>query len=92
MVNLLISVLLSGLAVTFAIEFLYLGLFILFDKDITYNVLTIPLSFGALWCFADLSKWFVVSVPATSFVVLMTNKFLNKPAVFNASRKQLPRL
>jgi hypothetical protein len=92
MVNLLVSVLLSGLAVTFAIEFLYLVIGFFLDKDITYNFLTLPLSFGALLCLANISKLFLVTVPATAFIVLFINKYINKQSVYNIPRRQLPRL
>jgi len=91
MVNLLVSVILSGLAVTFAIEFLSLALGLFLDKETIYNFLSLPASFGALVCLSHITLKMVVSVPATAFLVLVTSKWLNKPVVINNSRRQLPR-
>jgi len=91
MVNLLISVILSGIAVTFAIEFVSLVLTFFLDKDVIYNTLSLPASFGALMCFYSLNKTFIIAVPATAFIVLIISKWLNKPVVFNANRRNLPR-
>jgi Zn-dependent membrane protease YugP len=92
MVNLLISVLLSGIAVTFTIELLSLGLGLFIDKERIYSVLSLPLSFGALICFYSVTKEFIVAVPAIAFVALVLNKMVNKPVVFNASRRNAQRL
>lgn len=91
MVNLLISVILSGLAVTFAIEFLSLGLRLLLSKERIYSLLSLPLSFGALTCFYTINLKFVVAVPAVSFIVLFINKYINKPMVL-ATPRRLPNL
>lgn len=92
MVNLLIASILSGLAVTFAIEASSLILGLVTDKQTIYGVLSLPFSFGAMFCFYNPNKMFIVSVPAVAFVVLVLNKYLNKPAVFTANRRQLPPL
>lgn len=91
MVNLLISVLLSGLAVTFTIEFVYLGLGLFFGKERIYSVLSLPLSFGALLCFYSVDRTYLVAVPAIAFVVLFINKYINKPVMLPNSRR-LPNL
>ena len=62
------------------------------DKERIYSVFSLPFSFGALMCFYSLEKTFIVSVPATAFIVLVLNKMVNKPVVFNASRRNAPRL
>jgi hypothetical protein len=87
MVNLLISVLLSGLAVTFTIELLSLGLGLLISKEKLYAFLSLPLSFGALLCFYSINLKFVVSVPAVSFIALLINKYINKPITIAAPRR-----
>jgi hypothetical protein len=86
MVNLLVAVLLSGLAVTFTIEFIYLFVGLLISKERLYSVLSLPLSFGALYCYYPLETSFVVSVPAISFIVLFINKYINKPIVLPSRR------
>jgi hypothetical protein len=92
MTNLLTSVILSGLAVTFTIEFLALGLSMFIQKETIYAVFSLPFSFAAMCCFYSINIRFVVLVTATAFVVLVTNKVLNKPVIVNASRRQLPKL
>jgi len=89
MANLLISVVLSGLGVTFAIEFLFLGVQLFISKDFFYNILSLPLSFGALTCFYSINLHFVVAVPAVAFIVLFINKYINKPTLVT---RQLNRL
>jgi hypothetical protein len=91
MVNLLIAVLLSGLAVTFTIELLSLGLSFIISKEKLYALLSLPLSFGALLCFYDINIEFAVSVPAVSFIALLINKNINKPVAIAAPRR-LPNL
>jgi hypothetical protein len=92
MVNLLIVVFLSGIAVTFTIELISLGLGLFFNKERIYSVFSLPLSIGALMCFYSLDKKSIVAIPAIAFVVLMLNKFINKPVVINASRRNTPRI
>jgi hypothetical protein len=92
MVDLIISVLLSGIAVTFAIEFFSLALVWFFDKERIYSVLALPLSFGALICMYQIDRIFFVSVPASAFVVLLLNKLVNKPVIINTPRRNLPKL
>jgi hypothetical protein len=87
MVNLLIAVLLSGLAVTFTIELLSLGLSFIISKEKLYAFLSLPLSFGALLCFYSVNLKFVVSVPAISFIALLINKYINKPITIAAPRR-----
>jgi len=90
MVNLLISVILSGIAVTFAIEFLALGLQLIIGKEKIYSIMSLPLSFGALTCFYEINLRFVVAVPAISFIVLFINKYINKPMVLTTPRRLPP--
>ena len=90
MVNLLITVILSGLAVTFTIEFVSLAIGLFFSKERIYAVLSLPLSFGALLCFSPIDTTYVVAVPAISFVVLFINKYINNPTVL--APRRLPTL
>ena len=91
MVNLLISVILTGMAVTYAIEFLDLITYVIVDKSFLNKLLPMPLSLGAFYLLKYWDLKLVVAVPAASFLSLMINKYLNKPVVFEA-RRQLPRL
>jgi hypothetical protein len=87
MVNLLVAVLLSGLAVTFTIELISLGLGLIISKEKLYAFLSLPLSFGALLCFYSINLRFVVSVPAVSFIALLVNKYINKPITIASPRR-----
>lgn len=89
MTDILIPVLLAGMAVTFVIEFLDLIMLGILTKPTLYNFLAIPLSFLGLWAQLEIQYDFFVLVPATAFVVMMLNKYLNKPVVINS---RLPRL
>jgi len=87
MVNLLVAVLLSGLAVTFTIELISLGLGLFISKEKLYAFLSLPLSFGALLCFYSINLRFVVSLPAVSFIALLVNKYINKPITIATPRR-----
>lgn len=89
MVDLLISILLSGCAVTFVVEFLFLITIGFFFKERIYAVLTLPLSFGAMYVFSNIDWTYFVSVPATAFVALMLNKYLNTQQVSSTRLKRL---
>lgn len=83
MVDLLISVLLSGLAVTFIVELLALMFVLFVNKETLYMFLPVPLSFGAMYAFYDIELVMLITVPATAFIALMLNKYLNKPTVIS---------
>ena len=89
MTNLLIAVVLSGCASTFAIEFIALWATIFFRKENIYTTLTLPLSFGSLFSMGYSNKFLIVGIPSTAFVTLVLNKFVNRPVVASA---RLPRL
>lgn len=89
MVDLLITIILSGFAVTFAVELLALILWMFFNKETLYNFLTLPFSFGSLYLFYQLDKTFAVTVPATAFIALMLNKYINTKAVTSTRLNRL---
>lgn len=89
MVDLLITIVLSGFAVTFAIELLALILWSFANKETLYNFLTLPLAFGALYLFYALDKTFVVAVPAIAFISLMLNKYINTKSVSSTQLRRL---
>jgi len=91
MANLLISVILIGMAVTYAIEFLDLVTYILVDKSLLNKLLPMPLSLGAFYLLGYWDLKLIVTVPSAAFLSLMINRYLNKPVVLEA-RRQLPRL
>ena len=91
MTDLLLSVVLAGLAVTYILELLdltYLGAWI--GKSNINIFFALPLSFGALYVLNGVDINLVVLVPAATFVSLALAKYLNKPTVVAQSR--IPRL
>ena len=89
MVDLLISVILSGFAITFTVELLALLLVWFFNKETLYTWLSLPLSFGAMSVLYNIDKSFIISVPSTAFVALILKKYLNAPVVSSTRLKRL---
>ena len=90
MVDLLISVIVVAFAVTYLLELLDLTLLGAWIGKSNINVFfALPLSFGGLFAFHELTFDLVVLVPATTFVSLFLSKYLNKPTVV---QQRLPRL
>jgi hypothetical protein len=89
MIDLLITILIAGVAVTYVIEFLELVTTGLFGVPLLNKFLTLPLSFGALISQNSLSMQFIIAVPAIATVALLLSKYLNKPRVV---QQRLPRL
>ncbi|CAB4166938.1 hypothetical protein UFOVP964_37 [uncultured Caudovirales phage] len=87
MVNLLVAIVLSGIAVTFVIEFISLGLALFYKKERIYSVFSLPLSFGAFLCFYDITRTFFVAVPAISFIALVINRNINRTLVVSNTRR-----
>jgi general stress protein CsbA len=81
MTDLLLIVFLTGLAVTYVIEFLDM----LFNK-----YLAMPLSFLGLFSQMSIDYSFFVLVPAITLVSLVIGMWLNKPTLVQTQR--LPRL
>jgi hypothetical protein len=89
MIDLLITVVIAGVAVTYIIEFLELVTTGLFGVPLLNKFLTLPLSFGALISQNSLDMQFIIAVPAIATVALLLSKYLNKPRVV---QQRLPRL
>lgn len=89
MVDLLISIILSGFAITFTVELLGLLLVWFVSKETLYTWLSLPLSFGAMFILYDIDKSFFISVPATAFIALVLKKYLNAPVVTSTRLKRL---
>jgi hypothetical protein len=89
MVDLLITILIAGVAVTYVIEFIELITTGMFGVPLLNKFLTLPLSFGALISQNSLSMQFIIAVPAIATVALLLSKYLNKPRVV---QQRLPRL
>ena len=90
MVDLLLSVILVAFAVTYVLELLDLTLLGAWIGKANINVFfALPLSFGGLYVFHNLTINLAVLVPAATFVSLFLSKYLNKPTVV---QQRLPRL
>jgi hypothetical protein len=89
MIDLLITIVIAGVAVTYVIEFLELVTTGLFGVPLLNKFLTLPLSFGALISQNSLDMQFIIAVPAIATVSLLLSKYLNKPRVV---QQRLPRL
>jgi hypothetical protein len=90
MTDILIPVLLTGLAVTYVIEFLELFISEFITKPTLNKYLALPLSFGGLLAQLELDYDFFVLVPAATFISLVIGMWLNKPQVVQTQR--LPRI
>lgn len=82
MTDLLISVLLTGFAVTYILELLDLSIIGAWISKTTINlVFALPFTFGGLYVLLGLTTHLYVAVPAATFVSLALGKYLNKPTV-----------
>jgi hypothetical protein len=81
MIDLLITILIAGVAVTYVIELIELITTGIFGVPLLNKFLTLPLSFGALISQNSLSMQFIIAVPAIATVALLLSKYLNKPRV-----------
>jgi len=89
MIDLLITIIIAGVAVTYVIEFIELITTGMFGVPLLNKFLTLPLSFGALISQNSLDMQFIIAVPAIATVALLLSKYLNKPRVV---QQRLPRL
>lgn len=90
MVDLLISLIIVGFAVTYLLELLDLSILGAVIGKSNINVFfALPLSFGGLFLFNGLTLELLITVPAATFVSLALGKYLNKPSVV---QQRLPRL
>ena len=89
MIDLLITIVIAGVAVTYIVEFIELVTVGMFGVPLLNKFLTLPLSFGALISQKSLDMQFIIAVPAIATVALLLSKYLNKPRVV---QQRLPRL
>lgn len=89
MTDLLITIIIAGIAVTYVIEFIELITLGMFGVPLLNRILTLPLSFGALFSQYPLNKSMITAVPATTFIAVAISKWLNKPSVV---ANRLPRI
>ena len=86
MTDLLISILITGIAITYVIEFINLITADFFGISGLNKFLTLPLSLGGLWLLDVTEIYLVVAVPAAGFISLYIGKQLDKPVVANLPR------
>jgi len=89
MVNLLLSIIIAGFAITFVVELIALATSWFFKKEILYALLSLPLSFFYMSIFTDITTTLFVSVPASAFVALMLNRQLNASKVSTTRLQRL---
>ena len=82
--DIVISVLLTGMAVTYVIEFLDLFISGFITKPTLNKYFALPLSFLGLWAQLNIEMDFFVLVPAATFVSLAIGMYLNKPVVIKS--------
>lgn len=91
MVNLLLTTILIGAAVSYALEFLDAISMGLLDKITINKIFSIPFSTIGVWLMQQ--SWSIemfVTVPAATFVSLALLKFINKPTQVQYQR--VPRI
>ena len=86
MTDLLISVALVGVAVTYAVEFIDLVTAGFFGVSVLNKFLSLPLSVGGLFALQTTDVKLVVAVPATAFVALFISKLINQPVATKVPR------
>lgn len=86
MTDLLISIFITGIAITYTVEFINLITVDFFGISGLNKFLTLPLSFGGLWLLDARGLSLVVAVPAAGFISLYIGKQLEKPVVTNLPR------
>lgn len=92
MTNLILTIILVGAAVTYAIELITALLYNFFlDDSVIKKWLSLPLSLGGMWVMQR--QWtvvLIVTVPAATFVSLFLIKYLNKPQ--QVDMRRVPRI
>lgn len=82
MTDLLVSVVLIGLAATYILELLDLTILGAWIGKSNINIFFAPLlTFAGLWLFEGLTVNLAVLVPAATFISLALTKYLNKPTI-----------
>jgi len=86
MTDLLISVALVGIAVTYIIEFIDLVTAGFFGVSVLNKFLSLPLSVGGLFVLGTTDIQLTVAAPATAFVALFISKLINQPVATKVPR------
>jgi hypothetical protein len=86
MTDLLISIIITGSAVTYAVEFLDLITTGFFGVKTLNKFVTLPFSCGALYLVGVHDIKLVIATPSATLVAILISRFLNRPVVTQASR------
>ena len=86
MTDLLISVVLVGVAVTYTVEFLDLVTTGFFGVSVLNKFLSLPLSVGGLFVLDTTDVKLAVAAPSTAFVALFISKLINQPIATKVPR------
>jgi hypothetical protein len=86
MTDLLISVALVGVAVTYIVEFIDLVTSGFFGVSILNKFLSLPLSVGGLFVLENNDLKLIVTAPATAFIALFISKLINQPVATKVPR------
>ena len=86
MTDLLISILITGTAIAYTIEFINLVTMDFFGLGGLNKFLTLPLSGLGLWLLDAPLHYIGVAIPAAAFIAAWISKQLNKPVVTNLPR------
>jgi hypothetical protein len=86
MTSLLIITLLSGIAVTYVIEFFNLVTFEMFGIPTLNKFFSLPLSAGAVFSQIGFHHPLIIAIPAAAFISAATSKLINKPTIVSRLR------
>jgi hypothetical protein len=85
--DILIAVIISGMAVAYVTEFISTLTDDFFKPALVKRILTLPLAYGACW-YMDITGFaLVISGPAAAFISLALLLILNRPVIVNNSRR-----
>lgn len=91
MTNLILTILMVGAAVTYALEALDFVLLGFFEKTTVNIIFSLPLSFGGFYVMQkEITLQMFATVPAATFVSLLLLKYINKPQQVEVRR--VPRI
>lgn len=78
--DILIGIIISGIAVSFSIEFVNVVTENFFSAKILRAVLTLPLAFYAAWLLGITGFTLVVAGPAAAFISVAATQIVTRPA------------
>jgi len=76
----LIGIIISGIAVSFSIEFINMATESFFSPKILRAILTLPLTFYAAWLLGITGFTLVIAGPAAGFISVVATQIVTRPA------------